>query len=139
MVTGLFGGNFARLESMITARENTQQVFSGNIANADTPNYKPDQRTFADFLAVSQRAQQPVSMRITNSHMMDTSSNSRPLVDMGGVFSKHHTGEQRMDGNAVDLQQEMVDMAKNQMLHDLSVKLIKGNLMGLQRAIREGR
>jgi len=138
MNTGLFGGTFSRLESAISAREATQKVVSGNIANADTPNYKADRRTFADFLAANQRTQQPVAMHVTNSRHMDITPSSRSL-NLGGVFHHQHDGLQRMDGNTVDTQQEMVTMAENQLMHELSIKLIKGKLSGLQRVIREGR
>ncbi|MDX8409892.1 MAG: flagellar basal body rod protein FlgB [Mariprofundales bacterium] len=138
MSTGLFSGTFSRLESAITAREATQKVVSGNIANADTPNYKADRRTFADFLDATRQAQQPVAMHATNSRHMDVQSSSRPL-DLGGVFHRQQDGLQRMDGNTVDTQQEMVTMAENQLMHDLSIKLIKGKLSGLQRIIRETR
>ncbi len=138
MGMSLFGGTFAQLEAVATARERTQAVFSGNIANADTPNYKADRRTFADFLESSRRARQPVSMRLSNSRHMDVRSDSRPL-GLGDVF--HHGAEvnTRMDGNTVDLQEQMVNMAENQMLHDLTVKLLQSKLSGLRNAIREGR
>jgi len=138
MSSGLFGGTFARLEAGVTARERTQSVISGNIANSDTPNYKADQRTFADFLKSSQRAQNPVPLHKSNSRHMDISSSSRPL-DLGGVFNRNDSINTRMDGNTVDVQTEMVNMAENQMLHDLSIKLLKGKLSGMRNVIREGR
>jgi len=137
-MSGLFGGTFARLEAGVTAREHAQSVFSGNIANADTPNYKADRRTFADFLASSQRAQQPVAMRTTNNRHLDVATTSTPL-NIDGVFHHHDDLNTRMDGNSVDMQKEMVKMAENQMLHDLSVKLLKGKLSGIRSAIHEGR
>ncbi len=138
MSSGLFGGTFARLEAGVIARERAQAVFSGNIANADTPNYKADRRTFADFLEASRKARQPVPMRVTNSAHMDVASSSTPL-NIDGVFRHHDDVNFRMDGNTVDTQQEMVKMAENQMLHDLSIKLLKSKLTGLRSAIREGR
>jgi len=138
MSSGLFGGSFARLEAGVTAREHAQSVFSGNIANTDTPNYKADRRTFADFLESSRRAQQPVPMQLSNSKHMDVTTSSRPL-NLGGVFNHNSDINTRMDGNTVDMQEEMVNMAENQMLHDLSIKLLKGKLSGMRNVIREGR
>ncbi|MDQ6964394.1 MAG: flagellar basal body rod protein FlgB [Mariprofundales bacterium] len=138
MGSGLFGGTFARLEAGVTAREHLQSVISGNIANSDTPNYKADTRTFADFLAASQQTESPVALRTSNSRHMDIKSGSHHL-DLGGIFHRDDSVNTRMDGNSVDLQQEMVKMAENQMLHDLSIKLLKGKLSGMRNAIREGR
>ncbi|RMH51029.1 MAG: flagellar basal body rod protein FlgB [Zetaproteobacteria bacterium] len=134
----LFGGTFAQLEAVAVAREKAQAVFSSNIANTDTPNYKADRRTFADFLDSAVRTRHPVALYRSDPRHMDFSTDDRRL-DLGGVF--HHEGgvNTRMDGNSVDLQQQMVEMAKNQMLHDLSVRLLKQKLSGLRNAIREGR
>ncbi|MDX8412852.1 MAG: flagellar basal body rod protein FlgB [Mariprofundales bacterium] len=138
MNSGLFGGTFARLQAGVTAREHAQSVISGNIANSDTPNFKADQRTFADFLESSQRSKSPIALHTSNSRHMDTTSSSRPL-NLGGVFHRDGDINTRMDGNTVDVQEEMVSMAENQMLHDLSIKLLKGKLSGMRNAIREGR
>jgi len=44
-----------------------------------------------------------------------------------------------MDGSNVDIQKEMARMSENQLMHELSMKLIKGKLSGLLNAIKEGR
>jgi len=138
MSSGLFGGTFSILQAGVTAREHAQSVISGNIANSDTPNFKADQRTFADFLETSQRKNSSGTLRTTNSRHMDVTSSSRPL-NLGGVFNRNGDINTRMDGNTVDVQEEMVSMAENQMLHDLSIKLLKGKLSGMRNVIREGR
>ena len=48
-------------------------------------------------------------------------------------------GRQRLDGNTVDPQREMVNMAENQLMHELTMRMIKGKLGGLANAIKEGR
>lgn len=122
----LFGAGFLKLEAAASAREKMQTVHAGNIANADTPNYKADTRTFADFLAAKQSES---GLARTNPSHMDLLSGDRLRGQMTTV--------QRMDGNSVDLQQEMADLAENQMMHELSLRLLKGRISGLSNTIKE--
>jgi flagellar basal-body rod protein FlgB len=127
MGNSLFSAGFLRLEAAASARERMQTVHAGNIANADTPNYKADRRTFADFLAAKQIEG---GLAITNPSHMDSVSGSRLRSRMSTV--------QRMDGNSVDIQQEMASLAENQMMHELTLRLLKGRISGLSNVIKEG-
>ena len=122
----LLSAGFLRLESAAIAREKMQTVHAGNIANADTPNYKVDTRTFADFLAAKQSES---GLARTNPSHMDMLSS--------GTLRSSMTTVQRMDGNSVDLQQEMANLAENQMMHELSLRLLKGRVSGLSNLIKE--
>jgi len=124
----LFSAGFLRLEAAATAREQMQTVHSANIANADTPNYKADTRTFADFLATQQSKK---GLAVTNASHMDAQVS-------GSGFKRSMSTVQRMDGNTVDLQQEMAAMAENQMMHEFSLKILKGRISGLSNLIKEG-
>ncbi len=127
MGNGLFGSGFLRLEAAAGAREKMQTVHAGNIVNADTPNFKADTRTFADFLAAKQVEG---GLAVTNaSHMNSVSS---------GNLKKSVSTVRRMDKNSVDIQQEMASLAENQMMHDLNLRLLKGRISGLANVIKEG-
>jgi len=131
----LFGKGFLKLQNALSARERMQGMYSANIANADTPNYRADQRNFADFMA----AQQPGGThdglaRTQPGHMSASTSSSSPDTAFG-----HSDATQRMDGNSVDMQKEMTGMAENQLMHELTIRLLKGRLNGMKNAIREGR
>jgi len=119
----MLGSGFQRLESTLVARERMQGALSSNIANAETPNYQADQRTFADFLAEQKSAGQSDKAVTTNRmHFADTDTHAH-----------------KMDGNTVDIQKEMARMSENQLMYQLSLRLIKGKLNGLKNAIKEGR
>jgi len=129
----MFSGGFQRLESAMVAREKMQGSITSNIANADTPNYKADNRDFAMFLADQQRQNSPSKATATHqSHITDTGSYRLS----SGVF--HQDQSRRMDGNNVDIQTEMARMSENQLMHELSMRLVKGRLSGLMNAIKEG-
>ena len=131
MPQSLFGAGLLRLQSAMAAREKVQSVYASNIANADTPNYRADMRTFADFLAEKKNL---ASIARTNSRHL--SAHSSPSL-IGGVFQRNDVAS-RMDGNTVDTQHEMTAMAENQMMHELNMRILKGRLNGLANVIKEG-
>jgi len=134
MSRSLFGAGFLRLESAMAAREQAQNVYASNIANADTPNYKADTRRFSDFFAEKSGGVATGHLLRTNPRHLDISPSGGGL---GGVFHRH-TGALRMDGNNVDTRKEMTDMAENQMMHELNMQIIKGRLTGMANVIKAG-
>jgi len=131
MPQSLFGKGFLRLESAMSAREKMQTVYASNIANADTPNYRADMRSFADFMAEKST---PSSMARTNSSHLQ----SHHSVPLGGPIFNRESVAARMDGNTVDTQHEMTAMAENQMMHELNMTILKGRLSGLSNVIKAG-
>jgi len=131
----MLGSEFQRLESTLVARERMQGALSSNIANAETPNYQADQRSFADFLA-EQQSSGHSGKAVTTNRMHFADTDSRQNLSMS-LFHRQHA--HKMDGNTVDIQQEMARMSENQLMYELSMRLIKGKLGGLKNAIKEGR
>jgi len=130
----MLGSGFQRIKSTIVAREHMQTSITSNIANADTPNFRADHRDFATFLSDQQASNNGTHIATTNhKHFSDTSTSHLS----GGFFQQESS--RKMDGNSVDVQTEMARMSENQLMHELSMKLIKGKLSGLMNAIKEGR
>jgi len=133
-MSGLFSSNFQRLGAAAAAREQYQTVISGNIANADTPHFKADKRSFSDFLQsrLSQIRQETLAVTQSN-HIQDKPSSSLSL----SVFNRSED-EQRMDGNTVDVEHEMAMLAENQLMYELNMKVLQGKLGSIANAIKEG-
>lgn len=130
----MLGAGFQRLEASLIAREKIQGVLSSNIANAETPNFKADHRSFANFLAEQQSTSQTGKVATTNRmHFSDIGTDRRLSQSL---FSQDSS--KKMDGNDVDIQEEMARMSENQLMYELSMRLIKGKLGGLLNAIKEG-
>jgi len=132
-MSGLFTTGFQSLEAALTAREQLQSTHAANIANADTPHYRADTRTFEDFFQAEKSRQTDSAM--TKNQNSSFSSSNYSLLD---ERDKGHA-DQRLDGNTVDPQKEMANMAENQLMHELTMRMIKGKLSGLANAIKEGR
>ena len=129
-MSGLFSSGFLKIETAMVAREKLQNTHAANIANADTPNYQADTRTFADMFAVEQARRNQLEggqFSESNSNMLQP--------------SRHDSTDSpfRLDGNTVDTQKEMARMAENQLMHELAMRMMKGKISGLANAIKEGR
>mgnify|MGYP003572244484 CR=1 FL=1 len=129
-MSGLFSSGFLKIETAMVAREKLQSTHAANIANADTPNYKADTRTFADMFAVEQ-ARRNQHERGLFSESTSTMLQRSRLDSTDSPF--------RLDGNTVDTQTEMARMAENQLMHELTMRMMKGKISGLANAIKEGR
>lgn len=129
-MSGLFSTGFRNLETALVARESMQITHASNIANADTPHYRADTRSFEDVFAAEQARR-------------DRAGERHFSVSEGGIMQESRIEpaniSQRMDGNNVDPQTEMARMAENQLMHELTMRLIKGKISGLANAIKEGR
>ena len=131
---GLFSNSLLKLGAAAAAREQMQTVISSNIANADTPRYQSDQRTFSDFfqerLAVK-GSYEPV--RTQAAHLTGSSTEGLSMTVFRGSNK-----EQRMDGNTVNVEKEMSTLAENQLMYELNMKIIQGRLGSIANAIKEG-
>ena len=133
-MSGLFTKNFMNQGAALSAREQAQTVISSNIANADTPNYRSDRRSFADFFEQKKSTAFTAPMANTNAkHFIGASE-----LGLSRSVFKHSDEEQRMDGNTVDLQAEMGNLAENQLMHELNMKILQCRLSGIANAIKEG-
>ena len=129
-MSGLFSSGFLNLETAMVAREKLQTTHASNIANADTPNYQADTRTFADMFAIEQARRN----QLENGQFSESNSN---ILQHSRLDSSSYSS--RLDGNTVDTQKEMARMAENQLMHELTMRMIKGKISGLANAIKEGR
>ncbi len=133
-MSGLFSSNFMKLGAAAAAREQMQTVISSNIANADTPNYRADRRTFEDFYKERVFASESVSPQQTHaSHLQGFSSQGLSM----NLFNRSDDA-QRMDGNTVNVEREMSILAENQLMYELNMKILQGKLSSITNAIKEG-
>ncbi len=97
-----------------------QDMIAGNIANADTPFYRPKDIRFEETLAqksaqIFNDKSQTLPMAKTNGMHMDGSSIPSDLKPTM-FFRDGHMA--RNDGNSVDLDVETTEMSKNSMMYN---------------------
>ena len=132
--------NFAdRLQmAALDQRLKRSEVISGNIANAETPGFRALGYDFEDQLASMAGLDGKVPIKTSNEkHFQNafTQANGKARADVF-VRPTESIGE---DGNTVDVDTEMVQMAQNQMLYRSAVEMINRKVGMIKYAINGGR
>ena len=126
----------AVLKKSLDLRAQKQQVIAGNIANAETPGYAARKMTFEDDLRKAIASPQTEG-RVSNPKHFPLGSSG-----IGGVQGTIVTQRDRNplgDNNSVSLDDEMLDMAENQLLFEASSQILKKKLSMLKYAASDGR
>lgn len=108
------------LEMALDLRYQRQQLLASNIANADTPNYKPMDLNFEGALQSVERSEAG-SMgldRTDGTHIQGTADSSAPQADIVTRPDVQNT----LDGNGVDLDREVARFAENKAHYEVAVE-----------------
>jgi flagellar basal-body rod protein FlgB len=102
-----------------------QRTISDNIANADTPYYKAVRLNFRDYYEQAKRA---------------IATNTKELLpDPKQYIFRDESTTMRLDGNNVDPEKEMVELARNSLVYSTLIELVNRRGGILMLAITEGR
>lgn len=132
---GLFGSHIHITAKVLDLRLERQNVVTGNIANQNTPNYRPRRLEFEekmqDALALDQRGKMT---RTQESHLPAAfDANSFEGNNWKEFHAKQVYGE-----DSVDIDKEMSTMAKNSMMYNALSQVIKKNFTGMEKVITKG-
>ena len=121
----IFGGTFALGAKALDVRSARQGLIHSNIANLETPGYKVQELPFAKVMesVVSGQGE------LTRTHAKH--------IEIGDIergknlkFSKQN--------RPVDLDEEMLKLSENQLMYEVTARIIAKKLEGLKYAIDEG-
>ncbi|PLT34216.1 flagellar basal body rod protein FlgB [Bacillus sp. V5-8f] len=129
----LFSNTFQTLENALNYSSTKQKVISQNIANADTPNYKAKDvrmgHSFQSMLDASIHA-----YRTDGRHYDFKITPSVPSA----IVTRNNL-QYNNNGNSVDIDQEMSEMATNQIFYNAVTDRLSGKFQSLQNVIRGGK
>ena len=136
----LFDFTHQLLELSMRVRAARHEILSANIANADTPGYRPRD---LDFNSVMKSAVDAGETHLGTA-LERTDSFAKSPVDLESAvyepeYPDNRHGEDRLDGNAVSLDRQMALMTENALSYESSLTLLSRALAGLRYAISEGR
>ncbi|WP_062048705.1 flagellar basal body rod protein FlgB [Bacillus sp. JCM 19034] len=132
----LFGSSSIRaLETGLNGAQIRQNAISQNIANVDTPNYKAKQVQFKHLLHDELDKQGLKANRTHKDHYEFQSANSR----LGPIVTENRNTLYNHNGNNVDIDHEMSELAKNQIYYNALVDRLNGSFQSLETVIRGGR
>jgi flagellar basal-body rod protein FlgB len=124
----LFSETIQSLERALNYSSLKQKVIANNIANVDTPNYKAKDVSFRTEL---QRALQ--ANRTDPRHFeFKAGLTSFPIITRPNITYNHN-------GNSVDIDKEMSELAENQIYYSALVERLNGKFQTLKTVIRGGK
>lgn len=111
-------------------RANRAELLAGNIANADTPNFKARDIDFKQSLKMA--ANNSGAMTTTNARHITSAGTTK----MGARIMYRNPTQPSLDGNTVDLQTERSAFLENSLMYQASLRFLNGRISGLMTAIR---
>jgi flagellar basal-body rod protein FlgB len=127
----IFAGIFPALETSLKYSSIKHELIAQNIANADTPNYKGKRISFQKVLDDSVARMQT---HVTDPRHFELRHERHPSIGIDNLQIRY-----RHDGNSVDIDKEMADLAANQIyFHALSDRL-NGKFQSLKDIIQGGK
>jgi len=133
----IFDTTLTQVERSLDVRLARQGVLSGNVANADTPGYKPKD---VDFMSAMSQAMQDIRpMAHTDPLHMSTSgevAGGGPDVD--SFVHEVSGGTPSFDGNEVDLDTTMSAMAENAIQYGANARAASAKLAILKYVVSDG-
>jgi flagellar basal-body rod protein FlgB len=141
-MAGLQLFNFTQqlLELSMRVRGARHEILSANIANADTPGYRARDLDFKSVMDVALNLEN-VPAAEYEPRLETLSSSSLDLRSALYVPEYPETGhgEDRLDGNSVSLDRQMVLLTENALAYEAALTLLSRKLAGLRYVISEGK
>ena len=132
-------GLLQALDAKMTYLNQRQKVLAQNIANGDTPGYRPREMKAVDFGSVlgSLTGDSTAKLQMTITNPMDLGSAAGNIVHATDQTQKK-TYETSPDGNSVVMEEQMVKSTQNTMDYNLATSLYEKNIALLRTAIDAG-
>lgn len=130
MLTGLDKALQFHTDALVL-RGQRQQVLAGNIANADTPNYKAVDMDFAAALTRADSRHSGLGMAVSDSRHLASAAPGLPAAVL------YRTPMQpSVDGNTVDMDVERAAFAENASRYEASFTFLNTRIRTLLTAIQ---
>lgn len=130
----LFPQSFQSLEQAMSAATLKQRTHTANIANVDTPNYKSKQVSFQSMLDNEIHRQPLASIKTAPQHIAFSTENGESSL----IIKENNSTKISPNGNNVDMDAEMAELAKNQLWYNALTERVNGKFNSL-RSVIEGR
>lgn len=108
-------------------------MIAQNISNADTPNYKAKEVNFKSELQTA--IDSSMLAKRTDARHLDFKGHSSSNV----AITTNKSTSYNNNGNNVDIDKEMSDLATNQIYYNAMIERISGKFQSLQSVIRGGK
>lgn len=129
----LFSNTISTLENALNYSSTKQKVIAQNISNADTPNYKSKDVSFKS--ALQSAMDNSMTTKKSDVRHFDLKGNASSNI----AITTNQNTSYNNNGNNVDIDKEMSELATNQIYYNALVERINGKFQTLQSVIRGGK
>lgn len=121
----LFGKTFNLLGTLMDYRSERNKVITSNIANLDTPGYKPSDYVFKEDL------QKAMDVKILLKR-----TDKKHFPNAADEISKNDFKKVTSD-EKVDLDKEMTNLAENHLMYNLTTELLARKFKGIRNVLSD--
>jgi flagellar basal-body rod protein FlgB len=132
----LFDKTMTSLERSLNLRSMNQKLIVSNIANMDTPRYKAFKMMVDENLQDAAQGGPQLTMTRTQVGHLNTTGNSLESGRVARVESNDLS--LRGDGNTVELDTEMANLAENTLKYNTTTRIISNKFKLLKDMIKGG-
>ncbi len=129
-------GNIDFLTKALDASWKRDEVIANNIANAETPNFKKSTVLFEEILKEQLNGGKLKGVITNPGHIR---INNVDINDVKYKIKTENNFSTRMDMNNVDIDVEMAERAKNEIIYNTLASKIQSNFQRIKFIINEGR
>ena len=141
----IFDTTLTRLQESLDVRLVEHNVLAGNVANSDTPGYRPKELDFAQAMAAARQAAGADALAATNAGhigqdgaLRDGNQSSSAMVAASSLVRDGAGTSPGIDGNQVDLDRAMAGLAENSLQYGASARAAGKKLAILRYVVSDG-
>ena len=126
------------LEQVVNFSQARHNVLAGNIANLDTPGYRTRDISPDEFRnRLKEAVEESRRPAMDSASSVHTGLEDEPAMNPFRVVKDSLNSILRHDDGNVSMEQQIAELSKNQMQHNLAVNLLASQFRLLQAAISE--
>ncbi len=125
------------LEKGLSASWTRNSVILNNVANVDTPDFKSSHVEFETYYKEALEAQSDDGFKLKKTRDTHMDIGSMDIEDVNAQVVLDDNTTVRMDGNNVDIDEQMAELSKNTIYYNTLTSKISGSFSRLRTAITE--
>ncbi|NHN35569.1 flagellar basal body rod protein FlgB [Paenibacillus agricola] len=122
-------------ESLLDIQSAQNKVIANNIANVDTPHYKSKSIDFQEELRRKLEGGKELAMKRTHAKHLPMNGASASAVPFRIIETKNTVINN--NNNNVDIDYEMSNLAKNQLLYNVTVDRVSGHYSKMKKLLQD--
>ena len=140
----LFDAAYKTLMRTMDVRMIRQSMLNNNIANADTPNYVPQEVDFNGAMKAAMPKEDETLNGTNDLHIMEAPDSTDLFFEFDGGYGEIPTyfdrsAEPGVDGNQVDIDTTMSHLAQNALNYNAAARSVAKKLSILKYVVTDGR